>query len=91
MVESGSFDFLVEPVPGFDVRRDIFNRLSDRKWPLIEITTRALTLEQIFLRLTEGADAAQQKTEKPAKKEPAGLSAEAKKSVMEAVYGKEEK
>ena len=91
MVESGSFDFLVEPVPGVDVRRDIFNRLSDRKWPLIEITTRALTLEQIFLRLTEGADAAQQKTEKPAKKEPAELSAEAKKSVMEAVYGKEEK
>ena len=91
MVESGSFDFLVEPVQGVDVRRDIFSRLSDRKWPLIEITTRALTLEQIFLRLTEGAEPAQSVAKKAEKAEPAPLSDEAKKSVIDAVYGKEEK
>lgn len=90
VVESGSYDFLVEPVPGLDVRRDIFSRLSERKWPIVEMTTKALTLEQIFLRLTEGAAPLKAEAPKPVKNTKA-LSAEEKQSVMDAVYGKEEK
>ena len=87
-IEPGSFDFDIEPVHGFDVRRDIFTRLSDRKWTILEFNSRELSLEQIFLRLTDtGYAAAEESAGKKAKK---GLSEKEKSAVLDAVYGEEE-
>lgn len=90
VIESGATDFLIEPQKDADVRQDIFNRLADRKWPILELTSRALTLEQIFLRLTDGS-AAIGSIETPKKSKTAPLTEKEKSSVIEAVYGKEEK
>ena len=37
------------------MRRAVFDRLAERRWPVVELSTNELTLEQIFLRLTDGA------------------------------------
>lgn len=55
--ENGTKDYVITPKAGVDIRRDIFSRMADRNWPIYSITTNALTLEQIFLRLTDPAAA----------------------------------
>lgn len=52
-MESGSYDFLIEPMDGQDVRADIFDRVVSRGKKLLALNDNKLTLEQIFLRLTE--------------------------------------
>lgn len=52
-MEPGSCDFIVIPAEGADVRRDICERLADRRWAILSLRSTALTLEQIFLRLTD--------------------------------------
>ena len=52
-MEAGSCDYIIVPEDGADVRRAVFERLSDRKWPVLSLRSTALTLEQIFLRLTD--------------------------------------
>lgn len=87
-IEPGSFDYEIEPIEGFDVRRDIFSRLSDRKWTILELGSSELSLEQIFLRLTDSSfGVVEEKSTKKRKKE---LSDEDKSAVLDAVYGKEE-
>lgn len=54
VVENGSLDFEIEPAEDTDIRKDIFARMSDRKWPILEFTTEEMSLENIFLRLTDG-------------------------------------
>ncbi len=61
MQETNSNDFIIEPDGSADVRRAIFNRLSERQWPLLMMHTNEMSLEQIFLRLTEMSDAEQQR------------------------------
>ena len=51
--ETGTRDFLIAPKDDADVRRAVFERLSDRNWPIYMLTSNALSLEQIFLRLTD--------------------------------------
>ena len=53
MFESGSNDFDVEPRDGSDVRKEIFKRLSERGWAVLMMKSKEMTLEQIFLHLTE--------------------------------------
>lgn len=53
MHEQGSNDYIVEPDGKADVRRTLFSRLADRNWPLLMIKSNEMSLEQIFLRLTE--------------------------------------
>lgn len=85
--ETGSCDFLIEPKENCDVRRAVFERLSDRKWPILELSSKQLTLEQIFLRLTEGVITNKPKAEpKKAKK----VSSKTKKAALDAVFGEEE-
>lgn len=59
--EQGSNDYIVEPDGTDDVRRAIFTRLSDRNWPLLVSKSNEMSLEQIFLRLTEMTDAEQER------------------------------
>lgn len=50
--ETGVFEFAVEIQEGKDIRRELFNRLSGRKWPLMGLKSMELTLEDIFIALT---------------------------------------
>ncbi len=61
MQEKNSNDFIIEPDGNTDVRRSIFSRLAERNWPLMLMQSNELSLEQIFLRLTEMSDEEQQK------------------------------
>ena len=53
MFESGSNDFDVEPREGSDVRREIVKRLAERGWSVLMLKSKEMSLEQIFLHLTE--------------------------------------
>lgn len=61
MQEKNSNDFIVEPQGTADIRRPIFNRLAERNWPLLLMQSNEMSLEQIFLRLTEMSDEEQKK------------------------------
>ena len=50
--ENGVFEYSLKAEPGTDIRRELFNRLADRNYPLLGLKTTELTLEDIFLRLT---------------------------------------
>ena len=50
--ENGVFEYSLEAEPGTDIRRELFNRLADRNYPLLGLKTTELTLEDIFLQLT---------------------------------------
>lgn len=54
--ESGSYDFEIVPEEGVDVRAGISNRIAERKKTLLSLTSSRLTLEQIFLKLTQATD-----------------------------------
>jgi len=55
-LESGSYDFVIEPEDGVDVREAVFDRVVSRGKKLLMLNTNKLTLEHIFLRLTEAED-----------------------------------
>ncbi len=52
--EDGVYEYVIEPVEGKDVRRELFNRLAARSWPLMGLKSSEMTLEDIFLQLTTG-------------------------------------
>ncbi len=52
--ESGTLDFQIVPEDGKDIRAAVSARLNERKKPLLSLAANELTLEQIFLRLTDG-------------------------------------
>ncbi len=87
VIEPGSMDYEIEPAEETDVRKEIFTRMSDRKWTILELNSNELTLEQIFLRLTDGSFVAK-KSE--AQKDEA-LSDSDKAAAFEAAFGEEEK
>jgi ABC-2 type transport system ATP-binding protein len=80
-------DYEIEPAEDTDIRKEIFSRMSDRKWTILELNSNELTLEQIFLRLTDGSyenkKIIDQKEEK--------LSSSDKEAAFEAAFGEEEK
>lgn len=51
--EQGVYEFSIESEPGSDIRRDLFKRLAERNYPLLGLKTTELTLEDIFLQLTQ--------------------------------------
>lgn len=89
VVEKGSVDFEIEPDEGADIRKDIYNRMRDRNWTILELTTEEMSLERIFLRLTDGGYS--QTKKKTAKtKSDKTLNESDKSAVLDAVYGEEE-
>ena len=50
--EPGVCEFAVEVREGADIRRDLFDRLASRKWPLMGLKSMEMTLEDIFIALT---------------------------------------
>ncbi len=51
--ETGAYDFEIIPEDGADVRAGISSRIAERKKLLLSLTSSRLTLEQIFLKLTQ--------------------------------------
>ncbi len=51
--EVGTVDLLIETAPDADIRRDLFERLAQRGWPLLYSKTQAMSLEDIFIDLTQ--------------------------------------
>ncbi|MBQ0111392.1 MAG: ATP-binding cassette domain-containing protein [Oscillospiraceae bacterium] len=94
IIESGSFDCIIEPRENCDVRRAVFDRMSERKWPILSMSSNRLTLEQIFLRLTDSSATAVQNAqtaEDAESTETAELTKEEIEMARNAVYGKEDK
>lgn len=54
--EDGTFDFLIEPKYGADIRAAVFDRVVSRGKTLLSLTSNNASLEQVFLRLTEVSD-----------------------------------
>ena len=44
--EPGVIEFVIAPNKGADIRRDIFNRLSEREWPILALRTNESGAEQ---------------------------------------------
>jgi ABC-2 type transport system ATP-binding protein len=51
--EPGVYDYTLEAETGVDVRRELFSRLGQRNWPLLGLRGSELSLEDIFLQLTD--------------------------------------
>jgi len=54
--EKGSCDFVITPEADNDVRAAVFERVSERGKTLLSFTDNSLSLEQVFLRLTEATN-----------------------------------
>ena len=54
--EENTFDFLIEPQKGEDVRAAIFERIVSRGKKLLSLSSNKLSLEQIFLKITESTN-----------------------------------
>ncbi len=52
-LEPGSYDFLIEPKENCDIRGEVFSRVSSRGKTLLSLQSNKISLEQVFLRLTE--------------------------------------
>jgi len=51
--EQGTCDFIIETEEGQDIRKILFERLADRSWPLLGLKSAEMSLEDVFLKLTE--------------------------------------
>lgn len=47
-------EFSIESEEGIDIRHELFNRIAERNWCIMELKTSDMSLEDIFLRLTVG-------------------------------------
>ena len=54
--EPGTVDYIIDPKDGFDIRAAVSERLAERKKTILSLHSNEMTLEQIFLRLTDAAD-----------------------------------
>ncbi len=54
--EEGTYDFVIEPEDGVDIRGAVFERVVSRNKTLLSLTSNKVSLEQVFLRLTEATD-----------------------------------
>ncbi len=52
--EKGVYEYELEAAPGSDIRRDLFEIVSEHKWPLLALRSAEMTLEDVFLKITMG-------------------------------------
>ena len=67
--ETGTVDYIIQPKPSVDIRGAISDRMAERKKTILSLKSNEMTLEQIFLRLTDSSDKAQEVFLKTASKE----------------------
>ena len=54
--EKGTCDFVITPESGADIRAAVFERVNERSKTLLSLADNSLSLEQVFLRLTEATN-----------------------------------
>ncbi len=64
--EKGSYDFLVEAKPNVDIRKPLFAALARAGYPILQIKSMDLSLEDIFIKLVDE----KKKTRLPQNKQP---------------------
>ncbi len=67
--EPGVFEYSIETEANTDVRRQLFERLAERGWPMLGLRSTDLTLEEVFLELTHSTNSGRVNFKK--KKKPA--------------------
>ncbi|NMA37862.1 MAG: ATP-binding cassette domain-containing protein [Papillibacter sp.] len=73
--EKGSYDFLVEAKPNVDIGKPLFAALAKAGYPILQIKSMDLSLEDIFIKLVdEKKKAAQPHNKHPKKAAEVGLS-----------------
>lgn len=50
--EPGTFEYAIDPVEDNDIRDQLFFTLSKNSWPIMELRSNEMSLEDVFLRLT---------------------------------------
>ena len=55
-VEKGAYEFVIEPDEGKDIRAAIFERVATSGKTMLSFADNTMTLEQVFLRLTDATD-----------------------------------
>lgn len=65
--EPGAFDYLVESAESIDVRKPMFNALAKAGFPILQLKNQDLSLEDIFIKLTEDKPADTRSQNKPQK------------------------
>lgn len=53
VIENGTVDILVKGKENSDIREDVFNAMANCKYPILNMTSMDLTLEEIFLQVTK--------------------------------------
>lgn len=81
--EPGIYDFEIEADEKSDIRRDLFRRMADRNWCILGLRSNAMTLEDIFLKITMGDDVTIKK--KAAADKP--MDDEKRRSLLEQISG----
>jgi ABC-2 type transport system ATP-binding protein len=49
-----AFEYVFDPIVGYDIRRSLSNMIANNGWTILQMKSNELTLEDIFLRLTDG-------------------------------------
>ncbi len=75
LTSDGTAAFAVEAARDRDVRGEIFQLATDRRWPLLELRRVGMTLEEVFIRIVAGEETAAE-TEAPAAAEAAAVEEE---------------
>ncbi len=83
--ESGTRDYHITPKEGEDIRADVFRRLAERQKVMLSLKTNELTLEQIFLRLTDEDEIEWQGTVAPSKKGKSKVDPAVREAAAQAV------
>ena len=50
----GVFEYRIESSEGTDIRRELFGSMAAEGWPILELRSAEMSLEDIFLKLTLG-------------------------------------
>lgn len=69
--EPGVYEYAIEGIAGSDLRLPLFERLCDRHWPLLGLKSSELSLEDIFLRLTNDSPLDQKEMKRIRRKQAA--------------------
>ncbi|MDE6592056.1 MAG: ABC transporter ATP-binding protein [Oscillospiraceae bacterium] len=81
--EPGIYDFEIEAEEQSDIRRDLFRRMADRNWCILGLRSNAMTLEDIFLKITMGDDVTIKKKAEPGKP----VDDDMRRSLLEQISG----
>ncbi|MCL2488724.1 MAG: ABC transporter ATP-binding protein [Oscillospiraceae bacterium] len=74
--EPGVYEYAVEQRERTDIRRDVFSRLAEKKWPLLGLRSMEMSLEEVFIKLTneQVADTGRKKKDRRAEARKGGAA-----------------